>query len=275
MPIMTAQQAFNVSLNEHPSLYASRTLEEAQMKYYDYIFNVIGNGYRDMKDFRSGHKITPQNAQLIESFPAKYITDQPLFWAYTEIDYSYSFIRGKEGSIISGLYTKEELKNMPEVVHILQANREYKNKTNDFIPYPNFKKEYSLVWHNVSKLDKSWHEAALIFYKKCQEYFNSDKVSSYYYVCPKDNETAKWQESIEGFEKNFARYKTEGMTEDEHFKKISKEYEIEYTGDTKDFIKRKWEKEHNRINEFLSETIDRLGKILSPEVTPRIKKKAI
>jgi hypothetical protein len=275
MPIMTAQQAFNVSMNEHPSLYASRSLEEAQIKYYDHIFNVIGNGYRDMKEFRDGHKITPQNAQLTESFPEKYITDKPLFWAYTEVDESYGFKRGKENSSLPGVYTKKELEAMPEVVHTLQSNKRYKGEDYSFNPYPNFKKEYSLVWDDISKLDKSWPEAALVFYKKCQDYFNSDKVSNYHYACPKDTETDKWQTSIESFEKNFARYKTEGMTQDEYYKKVSKEYEVEYTGDTKDFIKRRWEKEHTRINEFLNETIDRLENMLTPQITPKSRKKAI
>ena len=275
MPIMNAEQAFNVSMNEHPSLYASRTLEEAQMKYYDHIFNVIGNGYRDMSEFKEGHRITPSNVQLTENFPEKYITDKPLFWAYTEIDESYGFKRGKESSSLPGVYTKKELEAMPIVVHTLQSNKRYKGEDYSFNPHPNFNKEYSLVWDDISKLDKSWTEAALVFYKKSQEYFNSDKVNNYHYACPRENETDKWQTSIESFEKIFARYKIEGMTQDEHFKKISKEYEVEYTGDTRDFIKRRWEKEHTRINEFLNETIDRLENMLTPPVTPKSRKKAI
>lgn len=268
--IMTADEAFNVSMNKHASLYSANSLEEAKLKYYDQIFNTIGNGYRDMKEFKDGHTVTAKNIQLTQSFAEKYITGEPLFYAYTEVEEKYGYKSGKESSSLPGLYTKEELKLMPEVVHTMQANANYFKEDYNFNPYPNFQKEYSLVWDDISKLDKSWPESALVFYKKCQNYFSSDAVSNYYYACPKDNETEKWERSIESFEKNFTRYKTEGMTQDEYHQKVSKEYEVEYSGDTKDFIKRRWEKEHARINEFLDETIERLESILNPK--PKKKK---
>ena len=39
---------------------------------------------------------------------------------------------------------------------------------------------------------------------------------------------------------------------------ISDAYGVEYTGDTKDFLIRRWEKEKQRINDFIDEIIDML-----------------
>lgn len=271
---MTADEAFNVTMNMYPSLYNASSLLDARFKYDDQIFNTVGNGYRDMKEFKDGHTVTAKNIHLTMSFPEKYITGEPLFYAYTEVEEKYGYKTGKESSCLEGVYSEKELKLMPEVVHTMQSNKKYKYDKG-FNPYPNFQKEYSLVWDNISSLDKSWPEAALVFYKKCQEYFVSDKVSNYHYACPNEGDEAKWEKSIKVFEENFARYKTEGMSQDEHYQKISKEYEVEYTGDTKDFIKRRWTKELKRINEFLDETIDRLENMLIPKITSKGKKKII
>lgn len=272
---MTAEQAFNVAMNMYPSLYGGDSLLSAKFKYYDHIFNTIGNGYRDMKEFKDSHTITSKNIHLTQSFPEKYITGEPLFYAYTEVKERHGYNIGKQSSSLPGLYTKEELNSMSQVKHAMQTNANYFDEIIIFNPYPNFDKDYSFVWEDISKLDKSWPESALVFYQKCQEYFASDKVSNYHYACPKDIEIEKWKESIEIFEENFAKYKTEGITQSEYNQKISKAYEIEYNGDTKDFIKRRWEKEHARINEFLNETVERLEAMLTPEITPKTKKKSI
>lgn len=89
---MTAEQAFNVSMNEYPSLYTSYSLERAKMKFYDHIFNIIGNGFGDMEEFKEEHTINKFNKHLIDSFPDKYISNTPLYMAYKEHARINSFI---------------------------------------------------------------------------------------------------------------------------------------------------------------------------------------
>lgn len=267
--IMTAHQAFNVSMNEYPSLYTDPVLEQAKLKYYDHIFNVIGNGYRDINEFIEGHTINKHNKGFIDSFPDKYISVQPLYQAYTETYENSPFPRGKSESCLMGLYTEEELKSMPQVKHTLQVNKSYRRRET-FVPYPNFQKNYSIIWDNVSVLDKSWFEEAHFFYSKCKEFFASKHVHLYHSAIPSEENTEAWDKLIATYETNFARLKTENMNEQQYHQAISTAYEFEYTGNTKEFIKDRWKIEHTRINEFFDETLERL-QVLMNQSTPKLK----
>lgn len=72
--IMTAKESFNLAMNEYPTLYVSPTLELAKLKHYNQLFNVIGNGYRDLDEFLYGMTINDKNKNKIYTFPEKYIT---------------------------------------------------------------------------------------------------------------------------------------------------------------------------------------------------------
>ena len=258
--IMTVDQAYNVSMNKYPSLYTSSTIEQSQMKYYDHIFNVIGNGFRDMNEFLREHTINSKNQMYIDNFPDKYITNEPLYYVYKKVNKIGSLIVGDQNSVIKGIFTVEEIANMPEAKHYVQCNDGInKKEKSEFIPYPNFSKEYSLVWDNISKLDPSWLKAAIVFYTKCQDYFNSDQVFTYHHAHPKNNNDKKWDYLISQFQNSFDKYKTEGITDKQYHAIISKEYECPFDGDIKKFIKIRWENELKNINKFIEETLERLN----------------
>lgn len=266
--IMTAEQAFNVSMNEYPSLYASTTLDKAKMKFYDHVFNVIGNGWRDMEEFKKEHTINKHNKHLVDSFPEKYIGDTPLFTAYTEVKYYGNYKEGIFDSSLLGIYTQEEIAQMPEVKHSVRIDRRRKENENmeiDF--YPNFQKRYSMVWDDISSLDKSWFEAAKFFYTNAKEYFTSNNTHNYSNACPKDDDIQKWDRLIADYERHFPQYVKEGQTQQEYFDKITQDYGTPYYGDTKQFIKERRAKELVRINSFLDETLERLDGYLKLDNT--------
>ncbi len=272
--IMTVHQAFNVAMNLYPALYSSPTLGESKIKYYGHMFNVIGNGYRTLEDFIERHTINKENIVFIDSFPDKYVGTIPLYYAYTEVENRFGMKMGLSDSLMPGVYTKKELASMPSVQYSLQSNKVRKEDTAAVYQfYPNFQKEYSMAWKYISSLDVSWARAALEFYKEAQLFFKSENVHNYYGACPQDGDAAEWKVKIKEYEVNFEKYKKPAQSLDEYYSSISKEYDVPYNGDTKEFIKARWAQEHARINAFLVETIDMLEVLIEPGSIPKIKVK--
>ena len=263
--IMTMSQAFNVALNQFPYLYAHPNIERSKLRVYDQIFNVIGNGYVDQDDFDADFTITAKNKPLLDNYPAKYSSDEILFEGYTEIDPDFEEFEKqfpKSGTNIKGLYTEWEKDLHPEV----KLWREKKPSTSDWIPYPNFQKEYSLVWDfDMDKLDASWLEEAVWFYEQSKKFFLSEASAQYHYAWP--SEPQKQQYIITSFESRFPTYNKEGMTQDEYYAAISKAYEFPYNGDTQLFVQQRWEKEKARILAFIEETTTMLSDKLEARIT--------
>ncbi len=266
--IMTATQAFNYAMNKYPSLYSTSNIEDSKYIYYDHIFNTIGNGYRSTEEFIEFHKVTEENQHLLNSFPEKYVSIEPLYYAYTKTKKFADFEMGDADSVLPGIYTEKEINEMDCVAKcFVQANAPIvEDEDFDYderlVPYPNFSKTYSMVWKmDLSKLDDSWKKAALEFYEKAKEFFNGEFSHLYHNAAPK----ADWklEETIELYNKGFERYKKEGMSEQDWHKVVSKEYGQEYKGNTKEFIIKGWEIEELRIKKFIDETIEKLNNELN------------
>ncbi len=261
--IMTAEQAFNHAMNSYPALYATSSIEDSKYIYYDHIFNTIGNGYRSTKEFIKEHTITEENKHLLDSFPQKYIADEPLYYAYTKTKKFADFEMGDASSILPGIYTEKEIEEMVGVVKVfVQANAsiiedEDYQYDERLIPYPNFSKTYSMVWKmDLSQLDDSWKYAAIEFYERAKGFFLGEFSHLYHDAAPKSE--WKMEEVVDSYESNFKRYKKDEMTNEDWYKIITKEYGQEYSGDTRDFINKRWEKEEARIKSFIDETLEKL-----------------
>lgn len=264
--LMTADEAFNVAMNTYPSLYTAATLELAKLKFFDNVFNTIGNGTSTIEEFTEHYALTPEKVDLIHDFPEKYIGTTPLHYAYTEIVEEDGFHFPKYGSDLPGLYTQDELDVMPHVLHSVLSNRDEVKGQSRFVPYPNFQKRYSLVWNvDMGSIDPSWREAALSFYRFAKTFFESDDAHAYADAVPKDP-----SRRIADYEEAFARCRKPGMSEEAYREAISEAYELEYTGDTEDFIRRRWAIEKSRILDFLEETTGMLENVLAsqPARTP-------
>lgn len=275
--IMTAEQAFNYAMNKYPSLYATSSLQDSKYIYQDHIFNTIGNGYRNLKEFIEEHAINKENEHLLASFPEKYISDEPLYYAYTKTKKFADFEIGDSDSILPGVYTEKEINEMVGVAKCFVQTNAPIIEDDEFpyderlIPYPNFSKEYSLVWKmDLSQLDDSWKIAALEFYERAKDFFTGDFSHLYHNAAHKSD--WRMEETIESYETNFKRYKKDGMSDKDWYVVISKEYGHLYDGDTKKFIETKWIKEKERIIEFIEETLGKLEQQLTtqPKKKPKI-----
>ena len=264
--LMTIDEAFCVAMNRWSSLYAATTLELAKLKFYDQVFNTIGSGSSTMEELCEKYALTPDNAALTRGFPDKYIGTAPLYYAYTETTSVGSCERPKYGTDLPGLYIQEEIDAMDHVATTVLSNRSeaLKGETK-VVPYPNFQKRYSLVWNvDLNALDPSWVEAALTFYRFAKTFFDSEASEGYSSAVPKD-----CTRLIRDYEEAFAKYRRPGMDEAGYHAAISKAYELPYTGDTEDFIRRRWAIEKARILAFLEETTGMLEATIAQQNASR------
>lgn len=259
--IMTAEQAFNLSMNVYPSLYHANTIQQAQFKFFDHMFNVIGNGYRNHQEFIDAHTINNKNKKFLASFPEKYIGEIPLHHCYTKMQNIGNLKLPDLHSALKELLTIEEIKERTDIVYFNQCANQ-KNKQDKEAPYPNFKKEYSLLWNvHLKDLDQSWIEAGINYYTQMKTFFDSEQIDLYSSAIPKDPN--KLQNLINQYETHFKHRKTENMTNQEHFDKISNDYECKYEGNTEQFIHQRWNKELLRIKDFINETLHYLEQNLT------------
>lgn len=244
--IMTFEQAFNVAMNEYPMLYTAQTVDLAKLKFSDQIFNVIGNNISSMDDFELNFTIAEENKDVIDSYPAIYITDQPLYIVYC-------MTHTGSRHYLKNLYTEQQLEQFADDSAYVwfKANK----LIDEFVPYPNFKPEYSLVYDiDLQEYDSSWTIAAIFFYTKMKEWFNSDSVWKY----PGAGHLKDMQTCIADYERMFKRYEGNAQTPEERNVKISNAYGIEYTGNIEQFIHTRWNNELNRIITFIDETLIKL-----------------
>lgn len=240
--IMTADQAFNVAMDEFPSLHTANTLELAKLKFYDQVFNVIGNGLNTANEFEREFTITDENKHLLNTFPEKYITHDSLYADNNQL----------QGNYLRSLYTREEAEELQRMgYNIRQCNSNY----DVFVPYPNFRAEYSLVYTiDLKEYDSSWTIAAIYYYSAMQQWFKSDSVREY----PNASHLRDMQSSIRSYKQAFKRYEGDTTTADERNANITRAYGIHYTGDIEQFIHARWDEELNRINTFITETLSKL-----------------
>lgn len=131
-------------------------------------------------------------------------------------------------------------------------------------PYPNFEEKYSILWTiPLDVVPTDWLHEAVWFYDKCNEFFLSDMAGHYSGAYPPLRKDAL--KTVAEQEKQFEKYRKEGQSEEEFNAIISKNWECEYTGDTEDFLKRRWEQRLNAALKF----IDKTQKRIHAELTSR------
>jgi hypothetical protein len=243
----TPEQFILKSLGMYPTLYKDSSYDGVKFRVLDHCLNTIGNG-QDLIDFEF-QEYDFESAK-------KYITDEKLWYGYREENIDRKTLpNGKTicfpkstGNSIVCLTSEKELHL--EIAEWCE-NRKYPHKL-----YPNFEKKYSTVWEPFFKeLGKEWVEEAIWFYKLAQNYFNTDP-STYHYAFPQNdlhNRNNTVEKQIKSFENHIKDYKS--------YAEISKAYELEYTGDSYDFLSRRWQVELKRIQDFIQETLNMLDQL--------------
>lgn len=249
--IISIEQAYFEAMNTYPTLYCGKNKKESILKFYDHIFNCIGNGYNTKELFFNHFSF--ENNLHYSVFDEKYINSEDLFVVFD-----------KEQGILDDYFTSKEIdslnKNLFEYMPLEQS---------DFVPYPNFQKKYSTLFRKEIQplLNESWLTAMKFFYKECKEFFNSERIHDYHYYFPRAEDNNKWKKIINDYSKSFKKYEDGSKNNEEVYDKISKAYELQYNGDIKQFIINRGnlnKKENlNFIEEAFSE-IDFLLKKLTP-----------
>lgn len=240
--IMTVDQAFNAAMNEYPSLITAQSLELTKLKFYDYVFNTIGNGLCSVDDFKRKFKITRKNKHLIGEFPEKYCTPVPLYHA----------IGGSNLPRLNHftLYTHEEAQ---ELIRAGYSVYQFNKKSIGVVPYPNFEKAYSLVYKvDLKEYDPSWTIAAIQYYSAMEQWFKSNSACDY---LPHATHLKDMQAAIRSYEEAFKYYGNAATTVEERNANISSAYGIPFDGNIEQFIRTRWDSELGRIKEFITETL--------------------
>lgn len=242
-------------VNAHPSLYASPSYDETKFRILDHVLNTIGNGC------------------YMESFEGDPVTDLEIAkakkWFHCErAAYGYmktrklgdSSFEMPEGEPI--VVREDEMKDHPEIVYWVDFDASEERN-----PYPNFMKEYSAVWNNrdiiFEELGPQWAKVAGWYYNRCRDYFmDSEKVKSYYGAFPNKDQEEN-EQRLASYLKLISSTEKYPTNDD-----ISKAYECEFIGDRTNiddvsaFATRRWEKEHQRILDFIYETLARVNSLI-------------
>ena len=225
-------------VNAYPCLYASDSFENTKLLVLDQLLNVIGNGVRDAHELRRElrwHEFDRERGLRLCS-------GESVAWGYYEVeDWGNGFLMGR-GESISAVLSERHLH--PEVVHWLES------KPIHFDPYPNFQKEYSIVWQgDFLKLNKQWRTAADWFYERCELWFQQNE-NHYHRAYPRET-PAKSQQYLKDMQEQRGHYDSDAA--------FSEAYGIEYHGDMEDFMRRRWQCEKQKISEFIAETREYLA----------------
>lgn len=239
MKLFTPEDYVLARVGQYPTLYAAPTFEQAKLRVYDQLFNVIGNGIRDDDELRFDlkyHKFDRERA-------LKFCNGAQALWGYKKVrDFGSGFKIGEGDSITAGDFEQDQY---PDVIHWQESGFCKWN------PYPNFSKRYSAIWFpNFREVaGDEWVAEAVWYYAKCREWFITNG-SEYHGAYPTGNQAKDAQYLADMF-KQRERYES-----DEAF---SAAYNIEYTGDMVDFMTRRSAETIAKAIEYIDETIKEFG----------------
>lgn len=120
--------------------------------------------------------------------------------------------------------------------------------------YPNFQKNYSLVWTMPLKFfPTDWLEAAVWFYKNCGTYFENGGAG-YHSAYPSTNR------NLDGdMLAAMNKHRTEGMSDRDFYAVVSEKWGAWFDGGIVAFNTERWRRERERIGAFIDETLLQLN----------------
>lgn len=227
-----------MQMREYPLLFSKTTYLGCFLVVFDHFFNVIGNSFYNEDEFFE--VLQQPTTNLIDARRYLRDTGEGLYIRKYDMDDPRRFAEAEyflESDIIH---------NIDEYVLISEDD----NHTDTFSPYPNFKKEYSVVWtpwfEKAVKKDNRWAEYAIKYYELMLDFFNSDRQCLYSNAYPKEI-LFKTQIHFDDFNKKLKSYRS--------YKEIENNYGIPFNGWVNDFCLEYWKKEKSRILEFIDNTI--------------------
>lgn len=246
-------------VNTFPSIFASPTYKESKLRIMDHMFNTIGNGV-SMKEL-SGEPATVEEQQQANRWfnctkaAYGYKSDPtPGKWRYETGDPDVVVPVGEKNQ-------------HPEINHWV----DFDTYTAPHVIYPNFTKQYSLVWDSrkftFCHLGAHWGQAAIDFYTECRNLLISGEDCHFDRTFPSSDPAAddelvhEYLTSLLDTEK----YPTNEI--------ISTTYNCLFDGDRTDyqdvykFLARRWEQRRANYIKFVDETIEMLTKRANTHVS--------
>lgn len=226
------------SIISYPTLYLKYDFEQSKMAVLGHMFNTIGSGTNDFIKTITGK---PSDFNLIKDF-----------FGDTTV---YEYEKNGKSKLVTQLTNDE--KNFAYPIE--------KDKDDFHNPYPNFQKQYSLIYSsNYDLMDNEWKQAALDFYLYCKDFFNNPERSKTYHYSFEfdsfDNLSSQQKNDIQDLKQRIHNLSVE---------KISKDYGTPFVGspnndhDIANFLQNRWFKEKEKIHQFLNNTISMLEKDLN------------
>lgn len=251
--ILTPDEFIARSVCRSPSLFAGPTYDEVKFRILDQLLNTIGNGIENSEEF------------MEEPVTESEFADAQKWFACSRAAYGYMAFRLiGEYQMPEGQSSVVERVDMLDLHPEIQCWIEFDTNTRRN-PYPNFQKQYSLVWGKMYQsfefeaLGKEWVEAAIWFYAKCLDYImDDDAVKSYHSAFPKPTQHEN-EKTISEYKRIIGDYSRYPTNDD-----ITHAYECEFIGDRTSsddvaaFITRRWQATRDEIVSFIHETLGHL-----------------
>jgi hypothetical protein len=239
MKVYTPREYVLLSVGTYPTLCSAPTFDEVALKVFEQLFNVIGNGIRDHEELLE-HIAHVEGSDFVTG--EKFITSETLMSGYEK-----TRIIGKDFEIADGYASvhclESEMGQHPEIKKWIDSRRY------PWHPYPNYKEEYSIVYRsNFKELGNEWIDAAIWYYEQAQEYMKT--IPNGYHGAYPTGDAKEDARLIKGYEEFMDKYKTNA--------EVSAAYGVEYNGNLEEMVAARWKKEHARINEFITNTINYL-----------------
>lgn len=264
--ILDVDSAITVDVWRYPNLFVGESYNDTRMNWANQTFNVIGNNITDygriIELYHFSHKI---NFRMEHTVPV-YNPDVKVFVVYREFgehQYPRSYKFGFPKSKINSFFLESELGqfDLSKVYAEQISNSGGIFSDPKRAPYPNFQKEYSLVWklgNDVYKLPISWIELAIEFYQNSRSFFTSDEVERYHLAGI--TSSADKFKIISGVVSYISSVGLD-VSNPADYPNISKMYGMEFTGDVEDLMLRLWEQQKVRTLGFIEETLTLLNDI--------------
>lgn len=271
-PLMSLEEYIYNTISKYPTLYANKDFEISKFNVLDHFLNTISSGFDKDEDFFD----TLSKKENIDIEKIKRLCIESSYTGFSKVDSINLETRVlntpvQSSKIVENIF-EEDKDKYPNVIYwqkndptkefdlqdIMNQRKGLKIESK-FSPYPNFQKEYSLVWINkdlLNNLDNEWIEGFKWFYEKSLE--SIDKG------CFKDHSefpTGSTKEDSNRI-KQF-----ENIIKNESFKKVSRDYGMEYNGNVEEFLTNQWLKTKDEYKTFINETINVLNDILDKNIS--------
>ena len=219
--LLSPNEYITKSIISYPTLYLKYDFEQSKMAVLGHMFNTIGSGTHDFINTITGK---PLDFNTIKDF----FGDVPV----------YQYEKNGQSKLVTHLTDDQE-----NFVYPIE-----KDINHFHTPYPNFQKQYSLVYSsNYSLMDNEWKQAALDFYLYCKDFFNNpEKSKTYHYSFEFDS-----LDNLSDSQKHLVKDMKQRI-QNLSVKQISKDYGTEFIGSPKNdddianFLQNRWFKEKEK-----------------------------